>query len=205
VAVATNRPTPVGRPDATAQSSMHAAVKAIRSLGHSVHTVRIPYPSNLASTWISCWHAGIAQDVDLMQLDVDRLEPRTRLMVRLGRARWRRHGTDLAPVREAMAAWRSAAEEFLAPFDILVTPTISRPAPRFGWAERAGYRRTVLNGARTTPYTPTWNVAGFPAMSLPYGQRGRLLGAVQLIASPGKEATLLALASQLDGSVHKGQ
>ncbi len=203
VAVATNRPTPIGRPDATAQSALHAAVKAIRAGGHLVEDTEIPYPRNLASTWISCWHAGIAQDVARMELRFERLEPRTQLMVRLGRARHRRHGPDLAPVRAAMAAWRTAAEEFLAPYDVLLTPTISRPAPRIGWGQRAGYRRALLNGARAAPYTQAWNVAGFPAMSMPYGRRGRLPGAVQLIAAPGKEQALLALAAQLE-SVHIG-
>jgi amidase len=73
-----------------------------------------------------------------------------------------------------------------------------------GWAQRAGYRRATLNGARATPYTQAWNVAGFPAMSIPYGRRGRLPGAVQLIAAPGKEQNLLALAAQLE-RVHSGQ
>jgi amidase len=204
VAVATNRPTPIGRPDATAQSALHAVVKAIRAAGHTVTSTKMPYPRILASTWISCWHAGIAQDVARMDLPFERLEPRTQLMVRLGRSRQRRHGPDLASVRAAMAAWRTAADRFLAPYDVLLTPTISRPAPRFGWGQRAGYRRALLNGARATPYTQTWNVAGFPAMSFPYGQRGRLPGAVQLISAPGKEHALLALAAQLE-SVHSGQ
>ncbi len=198
VAVAMNRPTPLGRPDATAQSALHAAVKAVRGAGHTVTATKIPYPRNLASTWISCWHAGIAQDVARMELPFGRLEPRTQLMVRLGRARQRRHGPDLAPVRAAMDAWRSAAEQFLAPYDVLLTPTISRPAPRIGWGQRAGYRRATVNGARSTPYTQTWNVAGFPAMSLPYAGRGGRPGAVQLIAAPGKEPSLLALASWLE-------
>ena len=204
VAVATNRPTPIGRPDATAQSALHAAVKAIQAAGHTVVPTKIPYPRNLASTWISCWHAGIAEDVARMELRFERLEPRTQLMVRLGRARQRRYGEELAPVRKAMAAWRAAAAEFLAPYDVLLTPSISRPAPKFGWGQRAGYRRATVNGARATPYTQAWNVAGFPALSLPYGRRGRLPGAVQLIVAPGKEPALLALAAQLE-SVHSGQ
>lgn len=198
VAVARNRPTAVGRPDAIAQSALHAAEKAVRGRGHAVSAVAIPYPRNLASTWISCWHAGIVEEVERLGLRVEALEPRTQLIVRMGHARLRRHGKDLAPVRAAMRAWRDAATAFISAYDVLLTPTIARPAPRSGWGARAGYYRATLNGARSTPYTQAWNVAGFPAMSLPFGKRSGRPGAVQLIAAPGQEAALFSLASELE-------
>jgi amidase len=202
IAVALNRPTPIGRPDRVYRSSLHAAAKASRALGHTVAPASIPYPRTLASTWISCWHAGIAEEVERLGLPADRLERRTQLMVRMGHARMRRFGRDLAPVRAAMTAWRERATEFLAPYDVLLTPTISHPAPRVGWGARAGYRRATVNGARATPYTQAWNVAGFPALSLPFG-RGRpgrfgQPGAVQLICAPGAEAKLIRLAGELE-------
>jgi amidase len=98
-----------------------------------------------------------------------------------------------------MAAWRDGATAFLDPYDVLLTPAIARPAPRVGWGAHAGYYRATLNGARATPYTQAWNVSGFPAMSLPYGRRGARPGAVQLIAAPGHEAAIFALASELSG------
>jgi amidase len=49
-----------------------------------------------------------------------------------------------------------------------------------------------------TAYTTAWNVAGFPAASVPAGFTAEGLPlAVQLVALPGKERTLLALAGQL--------
>src|SRR5262249_40675958 len=136
VAIALNRPTPIGRPDRVYRSSLHAAAKAARALGHSVAATSVPYPRTLASTWISCWHPGSVEEVDGLGLAVDRLEPRTRLMVRLGRSKLRRYGADLAPVRAAMRAWRERAAEFLGPYDVLLTPTVSHPAPRIGWGSR---------------------------------------------------------------------
>jgi amidase len=202
IAVALNRATPIGPPDRVYRSSLHAAAKAARALGHTVAPASVPYPRTLAGTWISCWHAGIAEEVERLGLPVDRLEPRTQLMVRMGQARVRRFGRDLAPVRAAMAAWQERATEFLSSYDLLLTPTISHPAPRAGWAARAGYRRAMVNGARATPYTQAWNVAGFPALSLPFG-RGRpgrfgQPGAVQLICAPGAEAKLIRLAGELE-------
>jgi amidase len=203
IAVAQNRPTPIGRPDRVYRSSLFTAAKAARTLGHTVEPFRLPYPRTLAGTWISCWHAGIAEEVERLGLPVERLEPRTQLMVRMGQARRRRSGRDLEPVRAAMHSWRERAAAILGPYDVLLTPAISHPAPRMGWGGRAGYRRAVLNGARATPFTQAWNVAGFPAMSLPYGpgRPGRFgqPGAVQLVCAPGNEAKLLRLAGQLQG------
>jgi amidase len=202
LAVALNRPTPIGGPDRVYRSSLFTAAKAARKLGHVAAAAKIPYPRSLASTWISCWHAGIAEEVERLGLPIERLEPRTQMMVRMGHIRWRRSGKDLAPVRAAMDAWRDRAAEFLAPYDVLLTPTISHPAPRIGWGARAGYRRAVVNGARATPYTQAWNVAGFAALTLPFGGGGsRQPGAVQLICAPGQEAKLIRLAAQLEASI----
>jgi Asp-tRNA(Asn)/Glu-tRNA(Gln) amidotransferase A subunit family amidase len=57
-----------------------------------------------------------------------------------------------------------------------------------------------------TPYTQAWNLAGTPALSVPFGgggpsgfevPSGARLGAVQLVAAPGRESRLLALAAAL--------
>ncbi len=45
--------------------------------------------------------------------------------------------------------------------------------------------------------TGAWNLAGFPAASVPVPAAG-LPGAVQLVAPPGREALLLALAAQIE-------
>jgi amidase len=50
-----------------------------------------------------------------------------------------------------------------------------------------------------TPFTPIFNASGQPAISVPlfHGEDGLPLG-VQLVGRPTEEATLLALASQLE-------
>jgi Asp-tRNA(Asn)/Glu-tRNA(Gln) amidotransferase A subunit family amidase len=69
-------------------------------------------------------------------------------------------------------------------------------------AKRAGSQdgltRTYLNAARTIAFTQAWNLAGFPALSVPCGGTPTAPGAVQLVASPVREATLLAVAEQLE-------
>ena len=51
------------------------------------------------------------------------------------------------------------------------------------------------------PYTAQWNHAGVPAVSMPVGRTGDGLPlAVQLIARPGDDATLMSLAGWLERS-----
>ena len=47
--------------------------------------------------------------------------------------------------------------------------------------------------------TGVWNVAGYPAASVPVrAAAGELPGSVQLVTAPGRESVLLALAAQLE-------
>ncbi|HKD98032.1 MAG TPA: amidase, partial [Micromonosporaceae bacterium] len=193
IAVALNRPVPGGAPDTTARSAVQRAVYALRSEGHEVTTVKLPYGAKVALAWIAMWLAGTAQDVARMDLPVDRLEHRTQWMVRRGRRLLRRYGPELDRVRRVQEAWRSLASTFLEPYDVLLTPAVSHPSPRFGWGARAGFWRSFNNGSSVTPYTQAWNLSGFPAMSVPFGgdgpsghevPDGTRLGAVQLVAVP---------------------
>jgi amidase len=57
-------------------------------------------------------------------------------------------------------------------------------------------------GIRYAPFSAAWNVAGFPAMSVPAGVHpieGTPLS-VQLVARPGRESTLLSVASALESA-----
>ena len=61
--------------------------------------------------------------------------------------------------------------------------------------------RAAWRSSQRTAYTTAWNVAGFPAASVPAGftETGLPL-AVQLVALPGRERTLIALAAELQRS-----
>jgi amidase len=66
---------------------------------------------------------------------------------------------------------------------------------------RAGRLPTMLVSSEKTIYTAPWNVAGFPAVSVPAGcNRAGLPLAVQLIGPPNTEARLLGLAAALERS-----
>jgi amidase len=194
VAVSSRSPSPIGPAGRTARVALKAAADAAARAGHRVSRASPPYPALLAMVFNRHWLGGIALEVELLGLDPQRLEPRTQRMVRSGQRLRRRGEPTGTPARQ----WQASAELWFSTVDVLITPVISAPAPPMGWATRQGFLRSYLNGARTVPFTQAWNLAGFPAMSLPFGGTTTEPGAVQLIALPGREARLLHLAEQLE-------
>lgn len=194
VAFSTRSPSPIGPAGAVARHALEQARTVLTAAGHTAVPANPPYPLTLANVWVARWLAGIAEEVEQLGLDVARLEPRTRSMVARGR-RLRQAGK---PAPAPAEAWRRAALDWFSRVDVLITPVVAQPAPRMGWGTRTGYWRAYLHGARTTPYTQAWNVAGFPAMSLPLGGTATAPGSVQLVCAPGKEGRLFALAAELE-------
>jgi amidase len=93
---------------------------------------------------------------------------------------------------------------FLAPYDALLTPALAeRPLP-IGTLDTAAPdpMSTFSRSGLFTPFTPVFNASGQPGISLPlfHGEDGLPL-AVQLVGRPADEATLLALATQIEEAV----
>ena len=87
-------------------------------------------------------------------------------------------------------------------FDVLLTPTIAEAPTVLGrFVMDRDYVTHRTNTLAYAPFTPLANVSGQPAMSVPlyWNDVGLPIG-VQFIASYGDEATLLALAAQLEGA-----
>ena len=83
--------------------------------------------------------------------------------------------------------------------DVLLCPTLAAPPLRVGAYKGKGLSRTILGLTGYMPFTPPFNLVGFPAASVPAASSadGLPLG-VQLAAAPGGEALLLSLARQLE-------
>jgi amidase len=104
---------------------------------------------------------------------------------------------DWAKGREAAYAARLNAT--LADHDVLLTPVTPAPPPRIGASEGLGWLRTTLNASATVVHAACWNYTGQPACSVPAGfATDGLPRAVQLIGRPNDEATIVALAAQLE-------
>jgi len=82
---------------------------------------------------------------------------------------------------------------------VLLTPVTPAPAPEIGASEGLGWLRTTIVAAATVPYAACWNLTGQPACSVPAGfATDGMPRAVQLVGRANDEATLVALAAQLE-------
>lgn len=191
IAVSTRSPSPLGRPDRRQLAAITRVTETLRAAGHSVHASNRSYPLTLLQDWGAHWLAGIAEEADRLALDPAALEPRTRAMLHRGN-RIRRSGGPRA------STWPARAQSWFADTDVLVTPVVARgPLPAGALLDK-GYLATYFASARTVPFTQAWNLAGFPAVSVPVGTAGELPSAVQLVGPPGSERRLLTLATSIE-------
>ncbi len=178
--------------DAYAEAARRAA-RLLAAAGHDVAAADPPFPLWLGAAAVARWAAGTA--VDAAGLDPALLTRRTRRHAAAGRLVGRTplpHGDHGDRLGERLRA-------FFERYEVLVTPALARPVPAAApWHER-GWRANLLTNTRFSPYTPAWNLAGWPALSVPLGVlTSGVPCAVQLVARPGGEHTLLDLAACLE-------
>ncbi|MFC4062306.1 amidase [Planomonospora corallina] len=191
------RPLPPGfAVDPEFQKAVTDAARALGEAGHTVveHGARMPLW--LGSAAVAAWFACAREDA--AELDRHRLERRTKALARTGKM-LRAIGMDGARGRDR---WRAnGADQWFGNADVLVTPALAAvPPPARRWGER-GLLANARANLTYAPATAAWNLAGWPAMTVPYGTHstGLPIG-VQLVAAPGGEAQLLTLAAQLEAA-----
>ncbi|MBW8485469.1 amidase [Actinomadura parmotrematis] len=175
------------------RAAVREAGKALVAGGHSVHRDDPDYPVWAGLAVMARWLVLPGAEAEALLGD-PRLEPRTRRHARAGRA--------AARVRPPRPDDRARFQEAVAPLfdrhDVLVMPTLARRAPR---ARRndSSWLRSIALSAAYAPMTAAWNLAGYPAATVPMGIGASGLPlSVQLVAAPGGEASLLALAAELE-------
>jgi amidase len=188
------RPPAVGvRVDPEVRAALEATAEALREAGHQVVEASPPWSNADAGPFLRRFVAGAADEVD--GLPLDRLEPRTRREVRAGRLLRRAGRPPDRPSGRTLARYQAWFGEL----DVLLTPTLALPPLRVGAYQGRGLAATILGLTGYMPYTPPFNLVGFPAASVPAGAtRAGLPVGVQLAAAPGREAVLLGIARQLE-------
>ena len=193
LAVSTRSPlvgVPVTKPYAAAA---RGAAELLTGAGHRVESDDPPYPVWLGAVALAHWTAGTAEDAE--DLDPVLLAPRTRRHAAVGRFAARtpllRDGT-----RERL---RERLAPFFGRYDALVLPALARRAPvAEPWHARS-WLRNVASNTLFSPFTPVWNLAGWPALAMPFGTLpGGAPCSVQLVAPPGGEDLLLGLAAEIE-------
>jgi amidase len=184
-------PTPLDRAWRGAATS---TADVLRDAGHTVLEAHPPYGQRLVGTEAVRWTAGTELDAQDL-VDRSQLQPRARRHAALGRAAM---AVGL-PREKGRTRWQAIAERFFADHDVLLTPTLAQqPRQAREWGAK-GWWANIVSNAYYAPFAAPWNVAGWPAMSVPAGinPSGMPL-AVQLVGLPGSEATLLAVARQIE-------
>jgi len=171
-----------------------AVTALLRDAGHVIERADPQYPQRMGLATTIRWLAAAADDADEV-VDQELLQPRSRIHAALGR----RVRGFVTPGASDDFVRRST--EFFQQFDVLVTPTFAdRPLPALAWSEKSWLANVVANLRATGGFPAAWNLAGFPALSLPFGtdpQTGGPIG-VQLVAAPGGEALLLGMAAIIE-------
>jgi amidase len=178
------------------RAAYEETVALLRSLGHTVEQVDPPY-GDILTEIVPRYLRGVADDAAALA-HPERLERRTRSMVRMGQAL---SGPAIKRARAHEAATTARLGRLFADHDVLLTPATAQLPLKVGRYEGRGALWTFNGSARYTPYTPPWNVTGQPAASVPAGftSAGVPLG-VQLVGRVHDEATLLSLAAQLEAA-----
>jgi amidase len=181
-------------PDSEQQGALDDMRELLSGLGHEVAPAEVPYgTAGLAFT--ARYFRGIADEAAKLP-HPERLSRRTQGFRRLGSA------IPRAALRRARAEEAAHAQAIAGVFehaDVLMTPMFTkRPIP-IGAYEARGALWTFNGYSRWVPYCAAFNHTGQPAASVPAGftDDGFPL-AVQLVGRPGDEATLVALAAQLE-------
>jgi amidase len=177
------------------RQAMETTLDALHELGATVSR-KDPSYGVIHAGFVPRYLAGVAEDAAEIVPDQRMLEPRTRQLATVGKG---------VPGRALTASKRKAArlaEQLTKTFDdadVLVTPTLSRPAARIGGWMHRGLAGTAKGAGTWVPFCMPWNVVGFPALSFPVGlSNAGLPLAVQLVTPPGGEQLLLRIAAALE-------
>jgi amidase len=189
-------------PDPDVKAAAEAAARLCASLGHELREAApVVAGDPFVEHFLTLWAHGPAQLVEALGrqgVDAERvLEPWTLGLAADYRAK------PLGSLQAALAFFAEVErtlDAFFADVDVWLTPVLaSAPPPLGDLAPELPFATLRERCIRYVGYTPVHNVAGTPAMSVPLGASaaGLPIG-VQFAARRGDEATLLALAYELE-------
>ena len=194
IALSTKPPVVPGVPVAAdCRRAVDEIGELLESLGHDVDE-RDPDYGLLAMPFFPRYFNGIREDV-LRMPHPRRLERRTRGFSRLGLL-W---APFVARSRELENVYAKRILAIFDDHDVVVTPMTAKPPVQVMRWEGLGALRTADGMSRVYPFAATWNVLGNPAASVPamLNEAGLPI-AVQLVARPNDEHTIVALAAQIE-------
>jgi amidase len=184
-----------GRLSPDVRDALLGTAETLRSLGHEVVPADIDFRMRDVPVILGLMFRAIRDFVGEAERP-ERLERRTRALARPGAV------ISDGLVERLLRAEREMSERvgrLFADHDALLMPVMSQPAVPAGIMEGRGATVTYLWETSWVPFSVIWNATGQPAASIPAGFSATGLPlAVQLVGRRDDEATLLAVASQLE-------
>jgi amidase len=189
-------PSPLTKLHPENRAALDETAALLRSLGHEVNECELDHgPLAPCAEFTAIYLCSLHEEAATFA-HPERLERRIRSLARLG-GMLPPGALDWALGRQARYAAR--LNEPLADHDVLLTPVTPAPPPRIGACEGHGWLWTTAMAAATVSHAACWNFTGQPACSVPAGfAADGLPRAVQLVGRPNDEATLIALAAQIE-------
>jgi amidase len=176
------------------RAAVGGTAELLAAAGHQLLRTELRYPTKAGPAAMARWFAGAELDARLLA-DRSLIDKRIARHARLGRAVLAVGG----PRPGGQRSMTRAAERYFERVDLLLTPALAQfPPAATAWSRR-GWAANVASNVRYAPFAAPWNLAGWPAMAVPAGVAANGLPlSVQLVGRPGSEASLLALAAQLE-------
>lgn len=182
---------PLGDADIACQQAVLDTVQLLTELGHQVEP-GCPDFTDLTESFTVVWQAGIGS----AGIPKELLQPMNQwLLARIGSA-----GEYLKAVAQMQIIARRIVA-FFESIDVLVLPTYLHPTIRVGeWANlnpEEAFQKIIQWVAPCPPF----NASGQPALAIPTGfdSNGLPVG-IQLVGRPAAEATIIALAAQIEAA-----
>jgi amidase len=186
--------------DPACSVAVDTTLRTLESLGHHVvdSVLSLPPVDELVAAFTTIWNIGGA---GIALADPDHVEPHNRALREAARAvdSW----AYAEGVKKTQHLSRRIVEDFVASFDILITPTMACLPPLIGaWRTGNGDDPLValLNSYPMVVFTSLFNVTGQPAVSVPtfHDDTTGLPVGVQIVAAPWREDLLLQVSRTLE-------
>jgi len=176
-------------------ASVVAAAQAFSDAGHQVHEADLqlddPWPIE-DEIWIAMYAADIHDRTDGRPLsELGDLSPTLRSIVERGAAR---SAVDLVRALNARTRWCATLFERLAPYDLLLTPTLPCVAFTAGDDAPSAIAGRPVSYLSWTAFTYPFNLSGQPAVTVPCGLVEGLPVGMQIVGRRLDDALVLRAA-----------
>jgi amidase len=179
--------------DPVCANTAREAATLLEDLGHEVEEVTVRWSEGLGELFTVVWQTIPSVYVS----DTSRLDP---LNVAFAARSRKTSSFDYIQAFLQLQKHGRRVAEFCARYDAVLTPTAARPPVPVGWVpEPEDPWEQHERAMEFAPFTAPANVAGLPAVSVPFGrtESGLPVG-VQLIGPVAGEALLFRLSAQIE-------